>query len=59
MMKKQRQAILVTQGGILNVFEDELNIGKSYVDLEFFLPSGSYATVLLKRIDAILGNCII
>lgn len=54
--EKQRQAIVAAQVRISAVYDDELNIGKNCVDLDFFLPSGSYATVLLKSIDAILNN---
>ena len=33
--------------------EDELYPGRHRLDLEFFLPRGSYATLLLKRMEAV------
>ncbi len=35
---------------IVKISEDEYNPGKRAVEISFFLPSGSYATVLLKEI---------
>ena len=33
--------------------QDELYPGRHRLDLEFFLPRGSYATLLLKRMEAV------
>jgi tRNA pseudouridine13 synthase len=35
---------------------DELDPGKRRLELEFILPRGSYATVLVKRITAAAGE---
>ena len=44
-----RSTVVSTQVNILSVEEDDLFPGKIKIHLSFFLPSGSYATCLIKQ----------
>lgn len=46
----QRKAIIIPEGLNYLIEEDDIYHGRKKVKLSFFLPSGSYATVVLKRI---------
>lgn len=44
-----RQTFIYTEIFVSNVKNDELNLGMQRADLSFFLPSGSYATVIVPQ----------
>lgn len=46
----QRKAVTVPQDNSLETAKDEINLGRKKCILKFSLPSGSYATMLIKRI---------
>lgn len=48
-LHSQRSILIPVEIYISNIEEDELNIKKKSADLSFFLPSGSYATVILPQ----------
>jgi len=49
----QRPVILLPEGfSVESVAEDELYKNKKKVTLQFFLPRGGYATLILKRLEA-------
>lgn len=46
-----RDAIVIPENlELKNIFEDEIYKGKKAIDIEFMLPRGSFATVLLKNL---------
>lgn len=52
----QRSTLIPVDIYIDNLQEDELNRGKKRADLTFFLPSGSYATVVLPQFFYEIGS---
>ncbi len=49
-IKIPRVSFLTTNIFVKNINKDELNSNKYFIELSFFLPTGSYATMLIKQL---------
>jgi tRNA pseudouridine13 synthase len=54
--KGTRAAMVVPQGLTYSLQDDELHPRRKALKLDFELPKGSYATILVKRISAAMGG---